>query len=136
MEFINSFVRKGQLTLLSMETRIDQDDCVGVTPTGKLILSLTKGTFQQLGIEGRVVDFSRKHPDRFGMLFYLVIYFFLHLFWLNNSLCYVVSVVTIDLMAESFQEGRKNYDHVKQRLQSLENLVFNVILAWDPHGNI
>ncbi|KAK9737656.1 Ribonuclease P 40kDa (Rpp40) subunit [Popillia japonica] len=55
--FINSFVKSGTLTLLSINTRIDCDNCLVITPSKKLILSLTKESYQASGLEGTVSHF-------------------------------------------------------------------------------
>ncbi|XP_047108216.1 ribonuclease P protein subunit p40-like isoform X3 [Schistocerca piceifrons] len=62
--FLDAFVRRGELTLLSDNTRIDVDDSIAVTPNGLLILSLNKGTYQQLGLEGRR-SFFQRDSDRY-----------------------------------------------------------------------
>ncbi|XP_049801519.1 ribonuclease P protein subunit p40-like isoform X4 [Schistocerca nitens] len=62
--FLDAFVRRGELTLLSDNTRIDVDDSIAVTPNGLLILSLNKGTYQQLGLEGRL-SFFQRDSDRY-----------------------------------------------------------------------
>ncbi|KAL1491122.1 hypothetical protein ABEB36_011765 [Hypothenemus hampei] len=65
VEFIENFIRKGKLSLLSINTRIDCDNCYAITPHGKLILSLTKDTYQALGLEGKVSHFTHRNRDRF-----------------------------------------------------------------------
>jgi hypothetical protein len=56
----------GELTLLSDGTQIDIDDCIALTPTSHLILSLRAETYQELGLEGKASFFSKKNPTRFG----------------------------------------------------------------------
>lgn len=65
-DFINNFVRNGKVTLLSINTKIDVDDCVCLTPTGHLILSLRKTTFEGLGLEGKVSHFANKTKERYS----------------------------------------------------------------------
>ncbi|VEN47228.1 unnamed protein product [Callosobruchus maculatus] len=50
--FLSNFIRSGKLTLLSINTRIDCDNCVAITPTGFLVLTVDKETYTSLGIEG------------------------------------------------------------------------------------
>lgn len=56
----------GKLTLLTNGTRIDCDNCIGITPVGQLILSVDKETFQSLGLDGKVSHFTRKNKDRYS----------------------------------------------------------------------
>lgn len=63
LQFIKLFVKTGAVTLHSVNTRLDQDNCLAVTPCGVLILSLTSDTFQKLGLEGKKSNFVN---GRFG----------------------------------------------------------------------
>lgn len=67
-EFIEAFVKKGLLTVLSDGTHIDTDDCVALTPTGHLVLSLNRQTYQELGLEGKPSFFSRFKPNRYVLV--------------------------------------------------------------------
>lgn len=64
--FIDKFVRVGKLTLLSIDTQINIDDCICLTPDGVLILSLNKHVYEGLGLEGKVSHFSHKTKDRYS----------------------------------------------------------------------
>ncbi|XP_061935998.1 ribonuclease P protein subunit p40 isoform X2 [Apis cerana] len=64
-EFIEAFVKKGELTLLTIENNIDLDNSVAITPSGHLILSLLTEDFQKLGLEGKVSFFDRKMHTRY-----------------------------------------------------------------------
>lgn len=63
--FIEKFVKAGGLTLLSIDTKIDLDDCVCVTPEGLLVLSLTKDTYESLGVEGQLSHFCKNNKERY-----------------------------------------------------------------------
>ncbi|KOC61785.1 Ribonuclease P protein subunit p40 [Habropoda laboriosa] len=65
-EFIEAFVKTGELTLLSIGHKIDLDNSVAITPSGHLILSLLTEDFQKLGLEGKVSFFDRKVHTRRG----------------------------------------------------------------------
>lgn len=67
-EFIDLFIKKGNVTLLSIGTKLDQDDCLAITPNGKLILSLRRKSYQELGIEGKPTEFNKKHADKYRKL--------------------------------------------------------------------
>ncbi|XP_029053558.2 ribonuclease P protein subunit p40-like [Osmia bicornis bicornis] len=105
-EFIEAFVKKGELTLLTIGNKIDLDNIIAVTPTGHLILSLLTEDFQKLGLEGTVSFFDRKVHTRY--------------------------VITIDLKCESFIPGKKNYEHTRISLKERFNQKFDVIVSWNP----
>lgn len=64
-QFIHYFVERGGTTLLSIGTKLDQDDCVALTPFGKLFFSLKRDTFQRLGVRGKPSFFSNRIPDKY-----------------------------------------------------------------------
>ncbi|CAL7943331.1 unnamed protein product [Xylocopa violacea] len=105
-EFIEAFVKKGELTLLTIGNKIDLDNLVALTPSGFLVLSLVTEDFQKLGLEGKGSFFDRKVHTRY--------------------------VVTIDLKSESFTPGKKNYEHVRTSLKERFNQKFDVIVSWNP----
>lgn len=61
----------GTLYGLSVQTKTDTDDCVAITPNGILYLSLTRDIYHQLGLVGRISQFSNKHLDRYGEWIYI-----------------------------------------------------------------
>ncbi|KAJ8911511.1 hypothetical protein NQ315_014436, partial [Exocentrus adspersus] len=63
--FLKFFVKSGDLMLLSINTRIDCDNCIGIIPTGQLVLSVNKATFQRLGIEGGISKTTKKGKDKY-----------------------------------------------------------------------
>ncbi|XP_058806286.1 ribonuclease P protein subunit p40-like [Phymastichus coffea] len=65
-EFIESFVKKGELSLLAVERRIDVDNSAAISPSGHLLLSLSRDRYQRLGIEGRPTAFERRAHSRYG----------------------------------------------------------------------
>lgn len=104
-EFIRHFVRKGSLTALSIERRIDIDNCACVTPDGSLILTLDRKSFQELGLEGKVSQFASKKRDRY--------------------------IVRLDIKHDSFTANKKLYNRTRQCLtERLET--FTIILSWIP----
>ncbi|XP_014204186.1 ribonuclease P protein subunit p40 [Copidosoma floridanum] len=105
-EFIEAFVKKGELNLLTIGRRVDVDDLVAVLPTGHLLLSLVRASYQSLGIEGKPSYFERREPSRY--------------------------VVRIDLKDEKLTPGKKYYERIQNSLDRLHKLKFDVILAWDP----
>ncbi|XP_049822266.1 ribonuclease P protein subunit p40-like [Aethina tumida] len=66
-DFLTCFVKSGQLTLLSINTRIDCDSCLCITPLGHLILNVDKETYQALGLEGKVSHFHSKVKSRYSI---------------------------------------------------------------------
>ncbi|KAJ8943222.1 hypothetical protein NQ314_009795, partial [Rhamnusium bicolor] len=65
-KFLSSFVKSGRLTLLSINTRIDCDSCIGIIPTGQLVLSVNKETYESLGLEGKVSHFTAKSRNKYS----------------------------------------------------------------------
>jgi ribonuclease P/MRP protein subunit RPP40 len=63
-----SVLNTGHLTILSDGTNIDTDDCVALIPSGHLVLSLNRQTYQELGLEGKPSFFSRSKPNRYGKI--------------------------------------------------------------------
>ncbi|KAK5646843.1 hypothetical protein RI129_005307 [Pyrocoelia pectoralis] len=103
INFINAFVRKGIFISLSINERIDCDDCMCITPNGFLLLSLTKETYESLGLEGT--------PSHYY----------------NTKQRYVVS---INLLSNHFKPGKKNYDRTKDRLLTLKKMT--LLINWEP----
>lgn len=60
--------------MLSIDTRIDTDDCLAITPCGKLILSLLKETYQELGLEGKLSHFCKKEENRYSKYYVFISY--------------------------------------------------------------
>ncbi|XP_046826355.1 ribonuclease P protein subunit p40-like [Vespa crabro] len=105
-EFIEAFIKKGELTLLTIGNKIDLCNTIAVTPNGILIISLIREDFQKLGLEGNDSAFDYKTNTR--------------------------NVVKIDLTANHFVPGKKNYERVKIALEKHLDLIFDVILIWEP----
>uniref|UniRef100_A0A3Q3K7X3 Uncharacterized protein n=1 Tax=Monopterus albus TaxID=43700 RepID=A0A3Q3K7X3_MONAL len=64
--FLETSVYQGSVYGLSYRTRIDEDNCVALTPDGRLFLSLDKDSFQVLGVEGKPSRFNHRTNSRFG----------------------------------------------------------------------
>ncbi|KAL6267111.1 hypothetical protein P5V15_000190 [Pogonomyrmex californicus] len=105
IEFIEAFVKKGEINLLTIENKIDLQNSICVTPTGCLILSLLKDDYEALGLEGKPSVFRRKFHTRY--------------------------IVRIDLTNESFVPGKKNYERVRIVLKERLKQKFDVIVSWD-----
>ncbi|GAB6033580.1 Ribonuclease P protein subunit p40 [Chamberlinius hualienensis] len=108
-DFIGAFVKTGKIYFLSWGTRIDVDDCVALLPSGKLVLSLTKDTFEELGLEGRKSRFEPKKSRKF--------------------------VIEIDLLAKSFYPGKPNFDRMLHKFEERVGLTFDFLCTWDPHDD-
>ncbi|XP_025061778.1 ribonuclease P protein subunit p40 isoform X2 [Alligator sinensis] len=65
-EFISAFVKTGSCYALTYNTRIDQDNTAALLPTGKLILSVDKDTYEELGLQGRPSRYSGKKVMRYS----------------------------------------------------------------------
>nr|CAH7762137.1 unnamed protein product [Callosobruchus chinensis] len=64
--FLASFIRSGKLTLLSINTRIDCDNCVAITPAGLLVLTVDKDTYNSLGLEGNASHHLANTKSRYS----------------------------------------------------------------------
>lgn len=64
--FQKKYYFSGELTLISIKNKIDVDNVIAITPSGQLILSLLRSTYQKLGIEGTPTFFERKNFSRYG----------------------------------------------------------------------
>jgi len=105
-EFIEAFIKRGSLTLLSQDTCIDQHDCIALTDKGILQLNLTKDTYQHLGLQGVPSSFNKSNIHKY--------------------------VVNIDLTAESFLPGKKCWERVRWCLTDRLNLNMNYLFLWQP----
>ncbi|GLV41539.1 hypothetical protein CBL_06768 [Carabus blaptoides fortunei] len=104
-EFIEHFIKRGSLTALSIDRRIDIDNCACITPDGSLIVTLDRKSYQQLGLEGKVSHFTSSLTDRY--------------------------IVRLNLKHDSFTGNRKLYDRTIHCLtERLETFTF--ILSWTP----
>ncbi|GFS16159.1 ribonuclease P protein subunit p40 [Elysia marginata] len=104
--FIQAFMKRGSIYMLSANTRLDTHNCVAVTPTGWLILHLTKDTYIELGLEATKQTHQQKCNDNY--------------------------VVKINLLANHFKPGKKNYDSTLWCLKNRLGLTFDFYIAWEP----
>ncbi|XP_018424304.1 PREDICTED: ribonuclease P protein subunit p40 isoform X4 [Nanorana parkeri] len=65
-EFRDTFLKKGLFYALSYNTRIDQDNVAALLPTGKLIISADKDTYEELGLQGKPSLYSGKKTMRYS----------------------------------------------------------------------
>ncbi|XP_065685964.1 ribonuclease P protein subunit p40 isoform X3 [Patagioenas fasciata] len=107
-EFIDAFVKKGSCYALTYNTKIDQDNTAALLPTGKLILSVDKDTYEELGLQGRPSQYSGKKAMRY--------------------------IVTIDLTDSTFHPDSKKRNRVLWALKEKKPLEFDFLLAWYNTG--
>ncbi|KAN0063739.1 hypothetical protein ACQY0O_003789 [Thecaphora frezii] len=91
--FVTAYIKCGSLTALSLG-RIDADDVVCLDGQGTLILSLTKDTYQTLGLTGRPSRFARLASGRAGD---------------RQSGAAIRYIVELPLLSPSFVPGKKGY---------------------------
>ncbi|KAM4689165.1 ribonuclease P protein subunit p40 [Discoglossus pictus] len=104
-DFINTFIKKGSFYALSYQTRIDQDNTAAVLPTGKLIISADKDTYEELGLQGCPSLYSGKTVMRY--------------------------IINIDLTDEAFTPEGKKYKRVNWSLSEKKPLTFDFLVAWE-----
>ncbi|XP_054447884.1 ribonuclease P protein subunit p40 [Pteronotus mesoamericanus] len=107
-EFINSFVKKGSCYALTYNTNIDEDNTVALLPTGKLILSLDKDTYEETGLQGHPSHYSGRKIMKF--------------------------IISIDLMDLSLNLDSKKYKRISWSFKEKKPLKFNFLLAWHHTG--
>lgn len=96
---------------LSIGDRIDQHNACCILPTGKMILSVDKDTYEQLGLTGKKSAFSsRLKANRFSKCLSAFTCTLRQPHTLHRS---YQKDITIDLTAPSFKPGKKNYDRVR-----------------------
>ncbi|KAG8571644.1 hypothetical protein GDO81_011730 [Engystomops pustulosus] len=108
-EFNDRFLKKGLFYALSYNTRIDQDNVAAVLPTGKLILSVNKDTYEEMGLQGKPSLYSGKKAIRY--------------------------IVTIDLSDSSMSPDGKKFQRVKWALTEKKPLALDFLVSWDPLDN-
>ncbi|XP_066580407.1 ribonuclease P protein subunit p40 [Amia ocellicauda] len=107
-EFLERHVKKGSLYALSYRTRIDQDNTIALLPTGTLVLSVDKDTYEALGLEGQKSQYN--HKMRY--------------------------VICIDLTDKSLAPGSKKYKRVLWALKEKVQLRSDFLMAkHDNAGN-
>ncbi|XP_074940216.1 ribonuclease P protein subunit p40 isoform X1 [Phalacrocorax aristotelis] len=107
-EFIDAFVKKGSCYALTYNTRIDQDNTAALLPNGKLILSVDKDTYEELGLQGRPSRYSGKKVMRY--------------------------IITIDLTDSGFHPDSKKHNRVLWAFKEKKPLEFDFLLAWYNTG--
>lgn len=106
--FLDNFCKKGHLYMMSHGTKIDTEDCIAILPSGKLIMNLTKDTYERLGLEGKKSQFHNIRNDRY--------------------------VVVINMLDPSFVPGKNYYERVKWSFTNRLNLCYNMLVSWIPHN--
>ncbi|XP_066043669.1 ribonuclease P protein subunit p40 isoform X1 [Chamaea fasciata] len=107
-EFIDAFVKKGSCYALTYQTKIDQDNTAALLPNGKLILSVDKDTYEELGLQGHPSRYSGKKVMRY--------------------------IITIDLTDGGFHPESKKHNRVLWALKEKKPLEFDFLLAWYNTG--
>ncbi|XP_072169011.1 ribonuclease P protein subunit p40-like [Diadema setosum] len=102
--FIKDIICGGWISALSVNDQLDTGDVVALLPSGTLVLSLTKESFQELGLDGRPSQFNRTRKTG-------------------------KHIVEIDLKREDFKPGEGFYERVQTRLASHPELKFTFLLA-------
>ncbi|XP_033626617.1 ribonuclease P protein subunit p40-like [Asterias rubens] len=106
-EFIQTFLKTGSFYGLSIG-HIDTHSVAAILPTGKLILSVSKDLYEELGLEGKPCQFEKpRKVTKYN--------------------------VEINLTAESFCKGKKHYERVQWCLKERLDMTFDILLAWQPN---
>lgn len=129
--FIAQYIRSGSLYALST-TRLDTQDTVCLDGRGMLILSLTKDTYQQLGLVGRPCRYAFGASGRMGD---------------RKSGPVSRYIVELPLCDASFVPGKRGFERAKQCLHAWDTLrasmgsaqlihdvpaTWSMLLVWAP----
>ncbi|XP_065184981.1 ribonuclease P protein subunit p40-like [Sycon ciliatum] len=108
VDFIANHLKKGCLHGVSTGCGVDREDCVALMPNGDLILSLTKDTYLELGLEGKssTVQPGARH------------------------------IVEVNLTAAHCHPDKKYYKRVLWCLTDRLQLVFPFVLAYSNPGDV
>ena len=125
--FVANYIRTGSLYALSTAA-LDSDDALCLDGNGMLILSLTKHTYQTLGLVGRPSRFSYGASGRSGD---------------RKSGAMARYIVELPLLAPSFVPGKRGYERALHCLRSWDVRreqytsapSWTVLLAWTPPEN-
>lgn len=126
--FVANYIRTGSLYALSTAA-LDSDDALCLDGNGMLILSLTKDTYQTLGLVGRPSRFSYGASGRCGD---------------RKSGAMARYIVELPLLAPSFVPGKRGYERAlhclrawdARREQHTSAPSWTVLLAWTPPENM
>ncbi|RKP23833.1 ribonuclease P 40kDa subunit-domain-containing protein, partial [Syncephalis pseudoplumigaleata] len=110
-EFLSQYIRNAATSVVAISagTRIDQDDVFALDATGRLILHLTKDTYERLGLDGQPSHFSKRHPQK--------------------------HVVTLDLTIAAMTPGKKLYDRIRWCLENAFKQPIRFFMARSYQGN-
>ncbi|KAF4517398.1 hypothetical protein B566_EDAN007651 [Ephemera danica] len=124
----------GQLTAMSIDTKLDIDNCFCLPPSGHIVLSLDKVAYEQLGIEGQATHFSHMKPSlRYRQLTAMSIDTKLDI---DNCFCLPPSghiVLSLDKVAyeQLGIEGQAtHFSHMKPSLRYNENTCPSSVAAY------
>ncbi|KAL2097400.1 hypothetical protein ACEWY4_006607 [Coilia grayii] len=85
-DILQKVVKNGHFYALSYNTRIDEDNTIAFLPSGHLIMSVNKDTYEQLGLEGKPSQYTHRKVQRY--------------------------VVNVDLTDKSMTPGAKTYQRL------------------------
>lgn len=110
--FIDSYVKQGQVFAVSLNSRIESDNCLALEPSGLLTLNITERTYHRLGLEGRKsLMFKKKNVhDK--------------------------HIVELNLLSELCSKTDSKY--YKRTFSCLQNsgLKFDILIKWVPSRSV
>lgn len=69
LTFLTAHIRTGSFYAISHSTKVDSENTFVLLPTGKLILSVDKDTYEHLGLEGKPSSFHKKR--RYSIIYFI-----------------------------------------------------------------
>ncbi|WFD20012.1 ribonuclease P [Malassezia caprae] len=118
--FVAEYILTGSLYALSM-TRLDSDDTLCIDGQGMLILSVSKDTYQQLGLAGRPCRFAHGASGRLGD---------------RRSGAVSRYMIQLPLADPSFVPGKRGYERARQCLAAWDEArgraSWPCLFVWTP----
>ena len=68
IDFLDEYVRKGEFSAFTIDSRIDHSNVVAFLPNGVLILTVDRDTYQSLGLTGRPSKFRSLKSSRYDIV--------------------------------------------------------------------
>ncbi|KAI1286831.1 Ribonuclease P protein subunit p40 [Halotydeus destructor] len=110
--FIDHYVKKGHVYAISVDTDIQSDDSLMITPSGCLKLSLTEKSYHRLGMEGKPSLLNRKKN--------------------------VITKFNVEIDLGSDLASKSESKYYTRTFNCLRNsgLKFNLLIKWEPSKEV
>lgn len=109
--FIDSYVKKGKVFAISINSRIESDNCMALDANGLLTLNITERTYHRVGLEGRKSLLYKKNVHE-------------------------KHIIELNLLSELSSKVESKY--FKRTFSCLQNsgLKFDILIKWEPSADV